>query len=105
MTDRRKLPNRRAAETLNFRADGHYYVATVGRFVETGEVSEVFVNTAMRQGSAADVNVADAAVAVSLALQYGCPLEVLASGMKRDPGNHPQGPIGKILDILLVKGE
>lgn len=101
---RSRLPNRRHAETLNFHLDGQSYVATVG-FFQSGGVAEVFVNTAMRQGSASDVNVADAALAVSLALQYGCPLEALRDGMKRDSKGTPQGPLGAILDILSQQRE
>jgi ribonucleoside-diphosphate reductase alpha chain len=98
--NRKRLPNRRGGETVNFTVDGQNYIATVGRFPDTGEVAELFVNTSMKLGSMVDINAVDGAFAVSLALQYGCPLEILRSGMKRNADNTPQGPLGAALDTI-----
>lgn len=100
--NRRRLPDRRGCETILVECDGQKFVATVGYFPSTREPAEIFINTAQRQGSAADINAADAAVAVSLALQYGCPVNALRSAMKRDPAGKPQGPLGAVLDMLAV---
>jgi len=78
------------------------YIATVGYFPDNGGVAELFINTSMRAGSTADVNAVDGALAVSLALQYGCPLERLREGMKRHPDGKPQGPLGAALDAIKV---
>jgi len=100
MTDRKRLENRRFAETFNFTVDGQRYIATIGRFPDTNEMAEVFINSSMKLGSTADINAVDGAFAVSLALQYGCPLEVLRAGMKRNADGTPQGPLGAVLDVM-----
>jgi ribonucleoside-diphosphate reductase alpha chain len=98
--NRKRLPDRRFAETMNFSVDGQNYICTIGRFPDTGQLAEIFINSSMKLGSMADINAIDGAFAVSLALQYGCPLEVLRSGMKRNADNSPQGPLGAALDTI-----
>jgi hypothetical protein len=98
--NRKRLPNRRFAETLNFSVDGQKYILTIGRFPDTGEIAEIFINSSMKLGSMADINAIDGAFAVSLALQYGCPLDVLRTGMKRNADSSPQGPLGAALDAI-----
>jgi len=98
--NRTRLPNRRAAETMNFSVDGQNYILTVGLFPDSGKVAEIFINSGMRLGSMSDINAVDGAFAVSLALQYGCPLEVLRTGMKRNADSTPQGPLGAALDAI-----
>jgi hypothetical protein len=100
MTNRIRLPNRHRAETLNFEVDGQRYVATVGFFPE-GNLAELFINSGGKLGSTADVNAADGAFAVSLALQYGTPAVVLQRGMKRNADGSSQGPLGAALDAVL----
>jgi hypothetical protein len=106
MTDRERLPERRYSETLKFTHDTyvgpHKYIITVG-FYEDGRPGEIFMNTEMKAGSLADATVADAAVAASLALQYGCPLDVLRAAMKRAPSGEPMGPLAHALDAVSVR--
>ena len=54
----------------------------------------------MKLGSMADVNAIDGAFAVSLALQYGAPFEILRVGMKRNSDGTPQGPLGAAMDAV-----
>jgi hypothetical protein len=61
---RRRLPNRRGHELLDFEHAGIHYTAGIGRF-DDGSVAEVFLNTA-KHGTAVDINARDAAVAASL---------------------------------------
>lgn len=98
MSTRTHLPNRRLADTFNFQVGSQRYIATVGHFPD-GRPAELFVNGAMRAGTEADINCCDGAIAVSLALQYGCPLETLRSGMKRNEDGSAQGPLGAALDL------
>lgn len=100
MTNRTRLPNRRFAQTLNFEVDGQRYIATFG-FFDDRRLAEMFINSTGKLGSTADVNAADGAVAVSLALQYGCPVDVLQKAMKRNPDGSAQGPLGAALDEVL----
>jgi hypothetical protein len=85
---------------MNFSVDGQKYILTVGHFHDSGKVAEIFINSGMRLGSMADINAVDGAFAVSLALQYGCPLDVLRIGMKRNADGTPQGPLGAALDTI-----
>ena len=100
MSNRRRLPNRRFSQTFNFEVEGQKYVATVS-FFDEGNLAEMFVNSSGKLGSTADINAADGAVAVSLALQYGCPTDVLQKAMKRNADGSPQGPLGAALDDVL----
>lgn len=101
MNERKRLPERRFAETTRFEVDGHGYYLTVGYFPDDMQVGEIFINSSMKLGSMADINACDGAVAVSLALQYGCPLEMLRSGMKRNVDGSAQGPLGAALDTIM----
>jgi hypothetical protein len=93
MSERERLPNRRLTDTFRFEHAGHRYIASVGRFAD-GRPAELFLNTDMQAGSTSDTTIADAAVCVSLALQYGCPLGVIQSAIRRGPDGEPSGPLG-----------
>jgi ribonucleoside-diphosphate reductase alpha chain len=69
-----RLPNRRGHELLDFEHGGISYTVGIGRS-ENGRLAEIFLNT-RKHGTAIDVNARDAAVAASLLLQHGCPLDV-----------------------------
>jgi hypothetical protein len=42
----------------------------------------------------------DAAIAVSLALQHGAPLDEIRHALKRDARGNAAGPIGAALDLV-----
>lgn len=96
---RRKLPNRRRGVTFDFAVGPHKFIGTVGLF-EDNSPAELFINTEQKAGSEADTNASDGAIAISLALQWGCPLDVLREAMKRTPEGAPQGPLGAALDKM-----
>jgi ribonucleoside-diphosphate reductase alpha chain len=98
---RQRLPNRREHELLTFKHDGIRYTAGVGRF-QTGSLAEIFLNTA-KQGTAVDVNARDAAVAASLLLQHGCPLDTLRQALTRNGDGSGSGPLAHALDLLAEK--
>ena len=101
---RRQMANRRPAVTfkLDHRMPSgaeHTFNVTVGLYdPKSPDIGEVFINTAGKAGSETDTMVSDAAVAISLALQYGCPIEVLRSAMKRNPDGSPMGLASHVLD-------
>lgn len=96
---RTALPNRRSNETFEFQHDGVDYVVTVGRH-DDGSLSEVFINGG-KLDSAVDFMIRDSAIALSLALQYGCPASVLAGALTRVADDKPGGPLGVLLGMLL----
>ena len=99
MTTRLTLPNRRETENVNFKVNNRKFILGIGRF-DNGSIAEIFINTPMKAGSEADVNAKDGAIAVSLALQYGCPLKTLQGAMNRNADGSPQGPLGAALDAV-----
>ncbi|HET7375184.1 MAG TPA: hypothetical protein VFK30_00660, partial [Anaerolineae bacterium] len=73
---RNVLPNRRAAETFDFEHQGMHFTVTVGRLEYESPVVEIFLNNEYLN-SLADSTARDAAIAISIGLQYGVPLETL----------------------------
>jgi ribonucleoside-diphosphate reductase alpha chain len=98
MTARARLPDRRAAETLDIETGGLRYTATVG-FYPDGRLGEVFIST-HKQGSQAGIMASDAAVVASIAIQHGVPVETLRRALMRDPAGRAIGPLGVVLDLV-----
>ena len=102
MTARERLLDRRLAETFELEVDGLHYTCTVGRYFN-GRVGEVFLQN-HKVGSHSDFNARDAAVAASLALQFGCPLEVLQHALLRDAQGNASTPLGAAL-VRIAKAD
>jgi hypothetical protein len=98
-TARRRLPNRREHELLDFEYAGHCYTAGVGRF-PGGGLAEIFMNISGKAGGMVEVMARDSAVLASLALQHGVDLEALRRAVLRDPHGQASGPIGRLLDLI-----
>jgi len=92
------LKNRRANETFTFEHGSLRYTVTAG-YYEEGMLGEIFINS-NKAGSETDITASDAAVAVSLALQFGCSLETLRHSMKRNHDGSPMGPLSHALDLI-----
>ena len=74
---RRRLPDERKAIVHHFNVGGYEGYLTIG-FYEDGGPGEIFITTA-KEGSTVSGLMDCFATAVSLALQYGVPLEVLCN--------------------------
>lgn len=104
MTDaRERLSMRRPNISLEFdhiNADGRafHYTATAG-FYDDGRVGEVFLGST-KIGTDTDIAIKDAAIALSLALQCGCPLEVFQRTFLRNARGEPEGPLGTLVDLI-----
>jgi hypothetical protein len=98
MSARRRLANKRRSYTSNVEHHGNRFRMTVGHY-ETGEIGEVFLN-AERADSAFDAFIGDAAILVSLLLQYGCPILEITHALKRDSQGHAASPIGTALNRI-----
>jgi hypothetical protein len=110
---RKRLPNRRPAHTETLEVAGQAFTAPVGFDPKTGRPCEVFL-TAGKEGSLINAMLADAAVAISVALQHGVSAKALAKSVGRmppgpvtpaeldqgQPGRLPASPIGAALDLL-----
>jgi hypothetical protein len=98
MTARRRLANRRASTTFAIESQGLAFTVTVSAF-DTGELAEVFI-TNHRASSGAGIMASDCTIAASLALQFGCPAEVLRKALSRDSRGNANSPLGTALDLI-----
>jgi hypothetical protein len=98
---RQRLKDRRGCESFDLEVDGQHFTATVGRYAD-GTIGEIFLQS-RKPGSQSDANARDAAVAASLALQFGCPLETLRRALLRDSHGWPSTPLGAAVDIITAE--
>lgn len=95
---RTRLPNRRSALVSTLRHMSADYEVTVGLH-PTGEPAEIFID-ANKPGSQVAQLAQDVAVLISLALQFGVPLETMRAAMARDHLGQPGSIAGAALDHL-----
>jgi hypothetical protein len=95
---RNRLRNRCGALTFNFVFRCLRFTTSASRF-DNGELGEVFLSS-NKAGSTAGIMASDGAIAVSLALQHGCPLETLRRALCRDARGNASSPLGVALDLL-----
>lgn len=98
MNPRRRLPNRRPHEIIEFTLDGVNYVGGVARFAD-GALAELFFHSAGKPGSTAERLAHDAAVAASLALQNGVTADQLRHSLVKLSDGTAAGPLGVILAL------
>jgi hypothetical protein len=96
---RRRLPQRRYHELVDFEHAGHHYTAGLG-FFETGELAEIFIDVSGRSGSAIEAVARDAAILTSICLQYGASAETIRHALTRNSDGSAGGPLGVVLDLL-----
>jgi hypothetical protein len=98
---REPLPERRVSRRFEFRQETSpftKYIVGYTRFPD-GRLAEVFID-ADRPGTDLNVIARDAAVVLSIALQYGAPVHQLRDALTRLPSGEPAGPVGIILKRL-----
>jgi len=101
VSNRRRLPNRRGSITFELEALGLTFTVTASRF-DDGSLAETFIQN-HKTNSAAGLLASDCAIAASLALQFGCPVETLRRALSRDAQGRATGPLGAALDLLTVQ--
>ena len=97
---RETLPGRRQSTTARLDHDGQTYHVSVGYYAD-GRPGEIFLTAPKASQTFAAVQAADAAVAVSIAMQYGVPLAVLRDAFLREADGSPAGILGATVDLLL----
>lgn len=102
MTSRRTLPNRRGGDIFDMFMHGAKFAVSVGCF-DQNKPAEVFI-TGAKAGSEVQAVARDAAILLSLSLQYGCPLEVIKHAITRNADDSPQTLIGAVIDLMEEKG-
>lgn len=93
---RRRLPNRRLSMTYTVRHNNKPHELTIGYYPDLTP-GEMFVDTD-RPGADMNMLAHDAMVVASLALQYGCPLDVIRDAVLRHEAGEPATLIGAIAD-------
>lgn len=96
------INNRRPHETFEFEHGGSVFIGSVSFDVETALPLETFLDGG-KPGSAIQAVSRDTAVAASLALQFGCPMETLRLALTRTDDNQPAGPLGSLLDKVMSR--
>jgi hypothetical protein len=97
--NRQRLPNRRGAELYDLEFKRGCYIIGASRFPD-GNLAEVFIHSAKTSSNLADI-ARDAAVTLSLALQYGTPAEAIRAAVTREADGSPAGIVGAVLDLIL----
>jgi ribonucleoside-diphosphate reductase alpha chain len=104
---RERLPDRRACTTFEFdhetssKAKFHYK-CSYSRFAD-GRLGELFLQNT-KAGSDADANARESAIAASLALQFGCPIDTLRGAVLRNGDSSAATPLGAALDRIAKDG-
>ena len=99
--NRRALPNRRPAVSLQF-AHGRIDYHGSASFDENLNTIEIFLD-AGKPGSEVQAMARDCAVIASLALQHGTPLAIMRKAVTRLDDGSAAGPMGRLLDLLEVR--
>lgn len=107
MSERQVLPQRRHVETFELQHGNarDLFIVSVGFFpsliedVRAGGPAEVFVS-GTKAGSMVEAVARDGAVLLSIALQYGVPLETIKHSLTREQDGAPSSIMGAIVDRL-----
>lgn len=92
---RRALPNRRRGEAVEFEHDGLRYRANFSRFSD-GSIAEMFLD-AGKTGTSANIIAKESAVILSIARQFGAPMNTLYAALPKLADGSPAGPVGAAL--------
>lgn len=103
------LPNRRPCVTVDTLINGKAMTIGIGFDPATGKPMEAFADIA--KGTDQQHTISDACVAVSVALQYGVPMDALEHSLGRVPawvqdgdsmalGDAPASPVGAVLETM-----
>ena len=74
------------------------FQVTLGRYLD-GSIGEVFISGA-KAGSDVEAVARDGAVLLSIALQFGVPLEIIRHAITREQDGTPSTIIGAVIDRL-----
>src|SRR5262249_5200082 len=101
MSERRRPPMPRIAGGAALQHRRPRVRLQAGAYVD-GTLGEVFLDAA-KQNSALDAFAADAAILISLLLQYGASPAEIGHTLRRAPNGEPASLIGAVVDRLRVE--
>jgi hypothetical protein len=76
------------------------FMITLGRYPD-GTIGEVFISGA-KAGSEFEAIARDGAVLLSIALQYGVPLETIRHAITREANGNPSTIIGAVVEQIAI---
>lgn len=100
---RNRLPNRRGGVTRDMTHKGKPWTVSIG-FDAVGAPVEVFTG-APKAGTEVEALARDSSILLSLALQYGCPLEEIQASLTRGDAGEAQSILGEIIDIVQAEAD
>jgi len=103
---RKKLSQRRASEVIEINhimSNGHVelYYGDIG-YYDDGSIGEIFLDCEKQSNDVANL-ACDAALVLSIAIQYGVPIAELHASIGRDHNGNPHSIVGAALDILMER--
>jgi ribonucleoside-diphosphate reductase alpha chain len=105
------LPSRRGSETENIEWKNWIWTFTVSSYSD-GKLAEIFIDTPTKgdlarpkSGSDLALLVQDAAVVASIALQYGAPIQVLASAVQLGARGEPLTIFSAVLQSIAKRNQ
>src|SRR5580692_3851856 len=102
VTTREMLPNRRSCDSIEFRHAGLDFTLCAGSYSDD-RIAEIFLSS-HKPGSPIEAIARDAAVTVSIALQFGVPIETIRGALTKDHDGGPATLLGAALDALAEGG-
>jgi hypothetical protein len=98
MTERQRLPHRRASEVFDFESMDLRFTASISRYPD-GRIAELFCDN-HKAGSAIGTLVRDSTILFSFAVQHGADAEKIRKALCRDSQGRALGPLGAVLDLI-----
>jgi hypothetical protein len=98
--NRRILPQRRASENFTIRFWNQEFNVTAGRYPD-GSLGEIFIDGG-KSGQDVQSTARDAAILLSIALQFGAPVETIRHAVTRAGNGEAASMMGAIVDKLSV---
>ena len=96
---REQLPNRRESEIFRFDFAGIKHHCSVSRY-DDGRPAEIFID-AGKVNTGVQNLMRDGAILISLALQFGAPVETLRHAMTRGENGEAASALGNLLDLIV----
>jgi hypothetical protein len=96
---RHLLPQRRSSTTFELNFWGQKFAVGIGYYPD-GQIGEVFVS-ADRIGGQVEALARDAAILISIALQFGAPLETIQHALTRGGHGEPLSLAAAVVDLIM----
>jgi len=104
VSGRRPLPQRRHSINFTVQFWKQPWHVTCGFYEDHSTVGEVFINAARTPGTDLDAMARDGAILLSLALQYGIPIDTIRGALTRNPAGDPSSIVGLVVDRIASIG-